>query len=85
MTAHPNLDHVIAMTRQPRMDYCDYLAARIRNALTPPDPECIIGRVGRVLSDLDPVGGWWRSSKKTLEVTDTKGTKYRITVEEVAP
>ena len=63
--------------------YCDYIAARIQRTLSMEDSERIIGKVGRVQSDLHPEGGWMVSLKKTIDVEGRNGAKYRITVEEV--
>ena len=61
--------------------YCDYIAKRIKEALTGADPENIIGHVGNVNYDLGPNGEFY-STKKTIHVLDSAGKRYTITVEE---
>ena len=61
------------------MIYCDYIAHLIQQALVA-DREDLLEHVGHVKLDLDTSGAWV-SSTKTLEVSDTNGIKYRITVE----
>lgn len=63
--------------------YCDKIADTIKQALAAPDPDRILGSVGQVQWDLHPTGSYLVSTKKTLEVTDTNGKKYRVTVEEL--
>ena len=65
-----------------KLAYCDRIAAAIREALTKSDPVGIIGPVGPIQSDLDPVGGWFVSPKKTMIVHDMNGKAYSVTVEE---
>ena len=65
-----------------KLAYCDRIAAAIREALTKSDPVGIIGPVGPIQSDLDPVGGWFVSPKKTMIVHDTNGKAYSVTIEE---
>jgi hypothetical protein len=62
--------------------YCDYIAHTIVGNLKANDTEKLIASVGRPQFDLTPTGGF-RSTKKTIEVEDRFGTKYRVTVEEV--
>jgi hypothetical protein len=65
-----------------KLAYCDRIAAAIREALTKSDPVGIIGPVGPIQSDLDPVGGWFVSPKKTMIVHDMNGKAYSVTIEE---
>ena len=65
-----------------RLAYCDRIAAAIREALVKSDPVGIIGPVGPIQSDLDPVGGWFVSPKKTMIVHDMNGKAYSVTIEE---
>jgi len=62
--------------------YCDKIADVIRKALLGYDPDNIIGLIGPIKMDLDPVGGYFVSTKKTMEVIDMNGKKYKVTVEE---
>ena len=62
--------------------YCDYIARRIKDALTAPDLEnSILGHVGGVKYDLGPNGEFY-STAKTIHVLDVTGKRYKITVEE---
>jgi|TARA_B110000977_G_scaffold131184_1_gene167198 hypothetical protein len=63
--------------------FCDKIADTINKAIKQPDPDGIILNSGPIASDLDPVGGWFVSPKKTISVTDYNGKQYTITVEEV--
>jgi hypothetical protein len=65
-----------------KLAYCDRIAAAIREALVKSDPVGIIGPVGPIQSDLDPVGGWFVSPKKTMIVHDMNGKAYSVTIEE---
>ena len=62
--------------------YCDYIAHTIVNNLKANDTERLLASVSRPKYDLTPEGGF-ASTKKTIEVEDRNGTKYRVTVEEV--
>lgn len=62
--------------------YCDYIAAIISKELKANDSERLLASVGRPQLDLSPEGSF-RSTKKTIEVEDRFGKKYRVTVEEV--
>jgi hypothetical protein len=62
--------------------YCDYIANVISKELKVNDTECLLASVSRSKYDLTESGGF-ASTKKTIEVEDRNGTKYRITVEEV--
>ena len=64
--------------------YCDYIAHLISKELLPQDVRYmqLLEKVGRPMMDLSPEGSF-RSTKKTIEVTDRFGKQYRITVEEV--
>lgn len=62
--------------------HCDYIAATIAGNLKANDLEGLISSVDRPKMDLDASGAL-RSTKKTIEVTDRNGMRYRVTVEEV--
>jgi hypothetical protein len=62
--------------------YCDYIAHLIVGNLKANDTERLLSSVSRPKYDLTESGGF-ASTKKTIEVEDRCGTKYRITVEEV--
>lgn len=70
-----------------KLAYCDYIADRIRYFLNCDLKEnrlyTLISEVGRVEMDLHPTEGYFVSTKKTIEVTDTNSKRYRITVEEI--
>jgi hypothetical protein len=62
--------------------YCDYIAKRIKDALMVSDLDNnILGHIGNIKYDLGPNGEFY-STKKTIEVLDITGKKYKITVEE---
>jgi len=63
------------------MIYCDYIAHLINTALVN-DKDELLEHVGHVRLDLD-VHGAFSSTKKTIEVSDIHGTKYKITVEAI--
>ena len=63
--------------------YCDKIADVVRKALMKYDPDNIIGLVGPVQMDLHPTEGWFVSTKKTVDLCDMNGKKYRVTVEEI--
>lgn len=62
--------------------YCDYIAHTISKELKANDSERLLSSVSRPQYDLTPTGSF-RSTKKTIDVEDRFGKKYRITVEEV--
>ena len=62
--------------------YCDKIADTLRKALLKHDSDNIIGLVDGVKMDLHPTEGWFRSTKKTIRVSDMNGKWYRVTVEE---
>jgi len=62
--------------------YCDYIAHVISKELKANDTERLLSSVSRPQYDLTKEGGF-ASTKKTIEVEDRFGTKYRVTVEEV--
>jgi len=62
--------------------YCDYIAHTISKELKANDSERLLSSVSRPQYDLTPTGSF-RSTKKTIDVEDCFGKKYRITVEEV--
>jgi len=63
------------------MVYCDYIAHRIQEGLRN-DTEKLLDRASPTKYDLDSVGGWLKSTRKEIRVTDRHGKSYRITVEE---
>ena len=63
------------------MVYCDYIAHRIQEGLRN-DTEKLLDRSFPTKYDLDPDGGWLKSTRKEIRVTDRYGKSYRITVEE---
>ena len=66
------------------MAYCDYIADRVSRYLTRDmeDNDTLVMRVGRPQMDLHPTEGYFQSTKKTIEVQDTNGKIYLVTVEE---
>ena len=64
--------------------YCDYIADRVSRFLTRDmeDNDTLIMGVGKPKLDLHPTEGYFLSTKKTIEVQDTNGKKYLVTVEE---
>ena len=65
-----------------KLAYCDYIAHTISKELKANDTERLLSSVGRPQYDLDADGAF-ASTKKTIEVEDRFGKKYRVTVEEV--
>ena len=67
-----------------RLAYCDYIAHLISKNLKAVDTtsEKLLSSVSRPQYDVGE-DGLFRSSKKTVEVEDRFGKKYRVTVEEV--
>jgi hypothetical protein len=67
-----------------KLAYCDYIADRIQKLLDREigDNETLISNVGNVQMDLHPTEGWFQSTKKVIQVTDTNGKSYVVTVEE---
>jgi len=63
--------------------YCDYIAHLIQESLKVEDSnnERLLASVGRMKLDLTETGSF-KSTKKTIEVEDRHGKKYKITVEE---
>lgn len=61
---------------------CDYIATRIARCLPLNDPQALIATVGKIKSDLLN-DGTEASSRKTLDITDTNGKKYQVTVREL--
>ena len=62
--------------------YCDYIAHLIVGNLKANDTERLLSSVSRPKYDVTESGSF-ASTKKTIEVEDRFGTKYRVTVEEV--
>jgi hypothetical protein len=46
------------------------------------DNDTLVMAVGKPQTDLHPTEGWFQSTKKTIEVQDTNGKIYLVTVEE---
>ena len=65
-----------------KLAYCDYIAHTISKELKANDSERLLSSVGRPQYDVAEDGSF-RSTKKTIDVEDRFGKKYRITVEEV--
>ena len=65
-----------------RLAYCDYIAHTISKELKANDTERLLASVSRPKYDLSESGSF-QSTKKTIEVEDRFGKKYRVTVEEV--
>jgi hypothetical protein len=62
--------------------YCDYIANVISKELKVNDTERLIASVSRPKYDVTESGAF-ASTKKTIDVEDRFGKKYRVTVEEV--
>jgi len=62
--------------------YCDYIANTIVGNLKANDTERLLSSVSRPQYDLTDTGAF-KSTKKTINVEDRFGKKYRVTVEEV--
>jgi len=62
--------------------YCDYIANTIVNNLKTNDTERLLASVSKPQYDMTESGSF-ASTKKTINVEDRSGTRYRITVEEV--
>ena len=64
-----------------KLAYCDYIAHNIvQNAI--PNNQ-LIESVSSPRYDLHPTEGYFMSTKKTIEMEDKNGKKYRVTVEEI--
>lgn len=63
--------------------YCDFIAFQIHDHLMDGQRPALIASVDPVKWDLHPTGHWMLSTKKTINVTDINGRRYRVTVEEV--
>ena len=61
--------------------YCDYIAHTIVGNLKANDTERLLASVSRPQYDIAPEGQF-RSTKKTIMVSDRFGKQYKITVEE---
>jgi len=62
--------------------YCDYIANTIVGNLKTNDTERLLASVSRPQYDLTQSGAF-ASTKKTIDVEDRNGRKYRVTVEEM--
>ena len=71
-----------------KLAYCDKIADTIKKALKREIDaparvnDGLIRESGPIKSDLDPVGGWFVSPKKVIQVWDCNGKAYAITIEE---
>ena len=69
-----------------KLSYCDYIADKIKKNLNAAtdlfDKEKQLS-AGPVKMDLHPREGYLMSTKKTVEVADWNGKKYKVTVEEL--
>lgn len=74
---------LLAMSKPPKLAFCDYIAHRIHCDLTRMDPERIIDGCQAPKTDLHPEHGYFVSTTKTLVVTDRNKKRYRVTVEEI--
>ncbi len=67
--------------------YCDFIASVIKKAVVStiqnPFSEVQLTSVHGPKYDLDPVDGYMLTTKKTMEVTDGNGKRYKITIEEI--
>jgi hypothetical protein len=65
--------------------YCDYIADRINAHLSGDvvNNNYYIKDVGKIKFDLHHIDGYMLSTKKTINLTDLNGKKYRVTVEEL--
>jgi len=61
--------------------YCDYIAHLISKELKANDSERLLSSVSKPRADLTPQGAM-RSTKRTIDVEDRFGKKYRITITE---
>lgn len=78
------LDFMASMGKlEKAKSYCDYIAATAWDALRSHDPMGIIATVERVKPDLHPVGGYLVSTKKSIDVVDRNGNRYRVTIEDL--
>ena len=71
-----------ALKAKSLMAYCDYIAHTIAGNLNANDTDRLLASVGRPRMDLAPEG-YLQSTKKTIEVEDRYGKRYRVTVEEI--
>lgn len=61
--------------------YCDYIAYLVQNGLRE-DSENLIGKVQPTKMDLSEEG-YFNSPTKIIELTDSFGSKYKVTIEQV--
>jgi len=66
------------------MIYCDYIADRVSRYMRQDmmDNDTLVMSVSNPKMDLHPTEGYFQSTKKTIEVQDTNGKIYLVTVEE---
>ena len=67
-----------------KLAYCDYIADRIKKALTDDSSKVstFVGEVGKIDWDLHPQEGYMLSTKKHITTWDINGKAYSITIEE---
>lgn len=75
-------EHPVFNRHSSMLVYCDYIAQVISKELKANDSERLLSSVSRPQYDLGEDGSF-QSTKKTIEVEDRFGRKYRVTVEEV--
>jgi len=85
-----NTSEIIDVMSRPwkpiKLAYCDYIALAIGKALKTDalsNYNSLIKNVGSTAWDLHPEEGYMLSTTKTIEVEDTQGKMYRVTVEEI--
>jgi len=61
--------------------YCDKIAHEIQKALSQPDPDGIIDKVGPVKLDLDDAG-ILASTAKSITVHDANGKAYIVSIQD---
>lgn len=63
--------------------YTPYIAGTVFDALKARDPNGIITEAKPYRSHLHPQGGYLLTHRKTLEVSDMNGNRYRVTIEDM--
>ncbi len=61
--------------------YCDYIANYIKESINTEELHDVGIKAGGVRWDLHPEGGYYLSTKKFIEVVDSNGTQYLITIQ----
>lgn len=67
------------------LSYCDFIADVIKTSLKDSAKAAgsLVSAVGGVNYDLHPQLGYFLSTKKTIEVADVNGKKYKVTITEI--